>query len=857
MNFDESIYKDFIDESNELLASIEDDILYLEKNKIIDTDIINKIFRAVHTVKGSSGLLQLSELNTVAHTIETIFDKIRKNEINIAEIDFDNILILFDNLKSLINSNSQTTETTCLLNTNEISNSEKNNNIKNKIDDNLNDVLDIETEEYFENSIRISITEVKELLASIHNEIPKNNLIRIYRILQSLFIVSHSTNYFNIHKTIELLIKIFRTNILNGNDKNIDYLIEFEDVFDFLQVLVDDINYSNNIKNEQINNIFEHYNISNDVPKTNQEIEPNISKSDELKTETQTSISNIEKSKNETIRINIDILDKLMSYAGELVLIRNRQLKTFIENENYNSLTQNLDTLTSKIHETIMQTRLQPIGNVFNKFPRIVRDLSKKLDKEINIEINGDEVEIDKTYIEILTSPLVHLIRNSIDHGIENEKERIKKNKNPIGKIILNATYNSGYIIISIIDDGCGIDIKKIAEKAIENKLKNNDEISKMSENDILELIFYPGFSTAYEITDVSGRGVGLDAVKSLVESYGGTVEVYTNIGTGTEFRLNLPFTLAIMPALIIENFNEKFAIPQINIIELIKIYSTDFENKIVISGENIFLYNRNEIIPLIIFDNILNYKEITKATKIKFSEEFSNTNHQFPINIIILKSGKKVFGLIVNQIIETEEIVIKPVHEFYQNFKIYSGTTILGDGSVVLILDIEGIINHDGISNFKKNLIIKDNTENSETIEQFLIYKFGVNENFAFPVNELKHIYEIKNTEIEFINERKFIKIEEKIYQIISINDYLNISNFTENEIGFILIPKNNSDNLCFWVNHITDIEHVSYKLETETIKSEYLKGSFIFDNKIILLPDYDKIITKTLKENSITTTI
>ncbi|MEI7669429.1 MAG: chemotaxis protein CheW, partial [Pseudomonadota bacterium] len=388
---------------------------------------------------------------------------------------------------------------------------------------------------------------------------------------------------------------------------------------------------------------------------------------------------------NQSIRVNIDVLENLMQMVGELVLTRN-QLLQIVRNRKdpiFTAPLQHLSQITSELQEGIMKTRMQPISNAWSKFPRLIRDLSHDLNKKIDLRMIGAETELDRQLLEMIKDPLTHMVRNSADHGLEIPSERRKAGKSETGTITLSAYHEGGHIIIDIADDGRGLNIVRIKEKILANGLATESEISALSDQQIMQYIFRAGFSTAEKVTSVSGRGVGMDVVRNNIERIGGTVELNSEFGKGSRFSIKIPLTLAIVSVLIVASCGEKFALPQINVQELVRA-GGDSEHKIEHINNSLVLRLRGKLLPLISLSDVLKMDQSKEEKKdISF--------------IAVCSVGGFGFGLIVDRIFDTEEIVVKPTSEILKSIPLYSGNTILGDGSVIMILDPNGLANSTG----------------------------------------------------------------------------------------------------------------------------------------------------------------
>jgi two-component system chemotaxis sensor kinase CheA len=377
-----------------------------------------------------------------------------------------------------------------------------------------------------------------------------------------------------------------------------------------------------------------------------------------------------------TVRVDIDRLDNLMNLVSELIIIKTRleENSSIKENANTNEALEYLERITTNLHDAVMKVRMVPIERVFNRFPRMVRDLSRDLGKDINLLMYGEDTEVDRTVIDEIGDPLIHLIRNAIDHGIEQADERVKLGKPEEGKVVLRAYHDGNTVVIEVEDDGKGIDIERIAKKAVEKGLYTEQQLEKFNTEEIIQLIFEPGFSTAKRVSDLSGRGVGLDVVKTKIESLGGLVEVDSRKNAGSKFIIRLPLTLAIIQALLIGLGNESYAIPLNSIKEIVTVQTASVKN--VQNREVVLL--RGEILPLIRLDRELGLER--------------EREQQEEMTVVVVRKGEKLAGVIVDKLIGQQEIVIKSLGKYLSGVRYIAGATILGDGKVSLILDTNSL---------------------------------------------------------------------------------------------------------------------------------------------------------------------
>ncbi|MCL2100431.1 MAG: chemotaxis protein CheA, partial [Fibromonadales bacterium] len=567
----------------------------------------------------------------------------------------------------------------------------------------------------------------------------------------------------------------------------------------------------------------------------------------------------------EFLRIKVDLLDRLMMLAGELVLVRNQQLMHLEQADStFRSITQSLDSVTTELQETIMRTRMQPIGTVFSRFSRMVRELSRKLGKKIDFETEGDEVELDKNILEAIGDPLTHLVRNACDHGVENPEDRIAAGKSEFGKVTLSAYHESGQIHVDIKDDGKGLKKEVIRRKCLEKGLKTEDEISRMSEQDILNLVLLPGFSTASSITDVSGRGVGMDVVKTGVEKFGGSVSLTSIEGEGSVVKLRLPLTLAIIPSLIVQSGDERFAIPQVNLEELVCLYDKDAFTRIECAGAREVFRLRDTLLPMVRLREALarekmfdedTLSEVTEqnsearkemAEKYKEAEEGGHPIH-YSLNFAVLRSGSLRFGLIIDRIHGSEEIVVKPMHRAVKSIPLYSGATVLGDGKVAMILDATGLARHYNVRDVgggKDNKKQKATTEDGTELRSLLLFSNGGKEQFGVSMQDVKRVEAIETVAIERIGSQEYITLDGVSTRVVRLEDGLHVQSSEQPENMFFLIPQNARKPYGLLVEKLIDSGHYEVKLNKESYQAEGVEGTALIKKKMTVLVNLEQLM-------------
>jgi two-component system chemotaxis sensor kinase CheA len=471
----------------------------------------------------------------------------------------------------------------------------------------------------------------------------------------------------------------------------------------------------------------------------------------------------------QTIRVSVDVLEHLMTLVSELVLTRNQLLQLARKQENaaFSLPLQRLSQITSELQEGVMKSRMQPIGNAWNKLPRLVRDLSHELGKKIELTMHGAETELDRQVLELVKDPLTHMVRNSADHGLEPPEERRAAHKPETGRISLNAFHEGGHIIIEVSDDGRGLSTERIRAKALALGLATEAELAGMSESQIHRFIFRAGFSTANNVSAVSGRGVGMDVVKTNVERIGGTIDVKSVSGIGTTFTIKIPLTLAIVSALIVEAGGERFAIPQISVQELVhaRTQSNGNEAEPVIERINttLVLRLRNQLLPLVALTELLQLAP--------FSIE--QQSHYY---VIVVQVGANLFGIIVDRIFDTEEIVVKPVAAILRHLTLFSGNTILGDGSVIMILDTNGIARAVGLNAAEEKHLQSKTAFSENTVERektnMLLFRAGSSMIKAVPLALVARLEDIPREQIEHVSGGKVTQYRGQLMPLISMHD-------------------------------------------------------------------------------------
>ncbi len=679
----------FMDELEEKIQIINDNLLILEREPNNST-VLQEIFRAAHTIKGSSGVMGYEKMATLTHQIENVFDQIRHGKIS---IDTEMINVFFDALDALKLLQDEITG--------------------DATDVDVSDVL-AKLEGILNKDSAAQTTAVQEAAAAAEpSQQPADEAKSspLSDVLEAVIQEAEVRGYSAYHITVNLeqgtqmksvrAFLIFETlqqmgEIVHSNPPAEDLQEgRFDLSFELVLLTKTDQDQLHNtlmsiaeVKSVQVQLII--------LPQsTEEEQESSIGgtvaqkadeKADDKQAEGQSAAKKVKAVK--TVRVDVQKLDNLMNLVGELVIDRTR-LNRFAEIfqdkfgteelvDTLNEISSHLGQVTGDLQEQIMKARMLPIAQIFNRFPRMVRDTAQKMGKEIDFIVEGKETELDRNVIEVIGDPLIHLIRNAIDHGIEPPEERVRLGKPRVGKLLLKASYHESHILITIEDDGRGIEPDKIRAKAVELGWYDQESVSRLTDREVLDLIFRPGFSTAKEVSDLSGRGVGMDVVRTSIEQINGMVDLQTTPGKGTKFTISLPLTLAIISALMVKLGDQIYAFPLSNVQETLRINADEIRRV----GNNEVIVIRERILPLL-----------------RLSEFFGMGGcKKDKLYVVVVASAERQVAVVVDELIGEQEIVIKSLGDYLGDVPGLSGATILGDGRVALIIDARGIVKQAGI---------------------------------------------------------------------------------------------------------------------------------------------------------------
>lgn len=935
---DDETLQMYIEESLDHLADIESDLLTIEEaGENIDLDLVNNVFRAAHSIKGGAGFMGLTTIKDLAHHLENVLGLVRNKEL-IPDSEIISVLLKgFDELETLLNNIESSNDTdvsdhiTALENvTRKSLPEEKQDMVAEIVDIVLEDgrifpqVSLFEIEQYKSEGKNLFLVEY-DLIHDIQRK--DKNPIEVLKSLQKTGTIIDSRIDFDSVGTLSESSGPTRIPFQVLFASIIEYDMA-ETLFDiqkkYIHAISDEMIKPTSVENTEAEPVAmpapsleakagepeEAAAIDNDNTVATQAAAP---ESSEISTPVQEPVAaaapaavkkavprkkvsektsakeiNVSAKPQTSLRVNVGLLDTLMNLAGELVLSRN-QLLQGINSSNTKATelsSQRIDMITSELQEAIMRTRMQPIANILNKFTRVVRDLSQQLGKSIDLTIEGKDVELDKTILEAINDPLTHLVRNSVDHGIESPQEREQKGKNPTGNITIKAFHDAGQVNLVISDDGKGLDPDRIADSAIEKGLMTEQQISQMTDKQKMELIFLPGFSTAKEITDVSGRGVGMDVVTTNIESLGGIIELDSVPGEGTDIQIKLPLTLAIIPSQITSVGNERYAVPQVNLNELLRIPASQVKEKIEKVGDAAVVRLRGELLPLLDLAEMLGIKKtyknpenneecpdrrqnladrrskqhiITEDGKLiqvdesekellPRSQEDRRYHADNAMNIAVVSAGAFKYGLVVDQLHDSEEIVVKPVGRHLKKCTAYAGATIMGDGKVALILDISNL------AQMAELAAISDATQMTKEAEAaaeaakdkaaLLTFKNSETEYFAAPLNIVERIERIRTDTIEQIGDRKVVQYRGGALPLYELSQVADFNALPEKEQQEVIVFKIKERELGLMVTPPVDALEVVLDIDESTLRQPAISGSMIINEHTTLLVDIFEMV-------------
>ncbi len=749
----DDVLQEFISESWENLAQLDNEIVELEKAGS-DPELLASIFRTIHTIKGTCGFIGLDRLGALAHSAENVLGQMRDGKMEVSESAISITLRAIDRIKDLLSAIEETGEEPEL----------NNNDLINQLD----------------------------MLARLADDFGSAPAAEEP--------VAQSPGQSQAGKPVNL----FDLVLPPGNDTVEPPEADSATLVEKAAVAE---KAADTVEPE----------VARPEPVAADAVEPEpavpaavVEPAGEASSQAAAGSGGTRSVADLSIRVNVDVLDSLMNLVGELVLTRNQllQLSRGDEESIYAAPITHLNRVTADLQEGVMKTRMQPIGHAWSRLPRLVRDLCQVTGKQIELEMHGSETELDRTVLDAIKDPLTHMVRNSADHGIESPDKRRMAGKPEVGTIRLDAFHEGGHVIIRIEDDGGGININRVRSKAIDRGIISEAEAARLTEMDIAELIFQPGFSTAEQVTSVSGRGVGMDVVRTQIEKIGGMVDLQPVEGQGTCIRMKIPLTLAIISALVVESGDELFAIPQLGVVELVRLAAEDRHRIERIHNHEVFRL-RDRLLPLVHLDDVLGLKTEDGTNKSRDDADDSITLHEADdtdINIVVVQVGDDQLGLIVEEVFDTEEIVVKPVGSLLKEIGIYQGTTILGDGRVIMILDVSGIAAEIGGLNSISHEIERADTERDVAGDttSVLLFNVGQGRTMSVPLALVSRLEEFTSEEIERTGERDLVQYRGDLLPLLPVDGY---SRTNEQSVQPVIVFSEGDKAMGLMIEEIDDI--------------------------------------------------
>lgn len=928
MEMQDDLIKDFVAEAREHLADMETDLLAIEEGGTdIDEDLVNKVFRAAHSIKGGSSFLGLSKLKELAHKTETVLDMVRSRKMA-PNPEVTNILLAaFDKLRDMLNNIGESEDA----------------DIWEHVASLTHLASSYLPEEQKESLTRITLLQPPKESHPVG--IPEMELDRARRTGQFVYLIEYDLIH-DIERPGKNILQVFTE--LYESGEMLDCATDFEAVGTLDDPISNRIplrlTYATILDPDVIGTLFE---VAED--KIQVLFDPNAAKESppmavsqptapapppesdvSLQAETPVSPAYSEepepfgspdlrgtpsppyssgpqepqdaeaKSKaasqtgESTLRVDVELLESLMNLAGELVLSRN-QLREAVAQSDRRALVasaQRVNLVTSELQDAIMQTRMQPIGNVFGKFPRVVRDIARTTGKDIQLDIRGKDVEMDKSLIEGLSDPLTHMVRNAADHGIESPDERIRTGKKPSGTIRLEARHEAGQVVVEIADDGKGLDPQRIAASALKKGLISPEKLQGMSDKEKMALVFLPGLSTAEKVTDVSGRGVGMDVVKTNLDRLGGKVEIDSEQGRGTIFRIKLPLTLAIIPSLMVAVQGERFAIPQINVVELLRIRADQVKNRIEVVGDAEVLILRDQIVPLKRFSDFLGIvptyidpntgkREICRRTRLadrrsphrtisqkgpdargagdsqgeRRQESDRRHDPSGDIELVVVTTGTMQYGLVVDSFQNTEEIVVKPLGRHLKGLQEYAGATIMGDGKVALILDVTGLAAKADLSPLSGSaravqLAEQAERERLQDVHSLLLFYNGPEELCATPLDTVLRIEKVSAKQVEMAGGRRTMQYRGASLPLVTLSDAANVQPIDGGRDLAVIVSSVHGREVGLLGAMPVDVVESQSAIDQRTHRQKGIAGSCIIREKTVLLADIYELVETVYPE-------
>jgi two-component system, chemotaxis family, sensor kinase CheA len=848
LNPDDELVQDYLAECREHLATIENDLLAIEQGGAeIDEQLVNRVFRAAHSIKGGAGFFDLTKIRELAHRTENALDLIRSRQMVPTPEAVSILLLAFDKLRELIGNHRASNQADIgefVLALTALAAGSLPEHEKGSLSERVTVQVPaankgIQVSAFDLSQVRKGGKRVYLIEYDLIHDIERRNktpwevfkrLIKCGTVLETVFDLD-SAGTLDDEPSNQLILEVLYATVLEP-----DMLQGLVDVPPERVRLID--------KDGAIRSLAEPVPVLAARPATAKplvEAAP-LPASTPVPVTTPlpvaTPVEDAPKAiaatpvpaSETTIRLNVTLLDSLMTLAGELVLSRNQLNESLARQDDrgIRSGAQRVSLVTSELQEVVTLTRMQPVGSLFSKFPRLLRDLARDLAKDVQLKIEGGEVEIDKTILEGLSDPLTHMVRNAVDHGIEPPLERTAAGKLATGTVTLKASHQAGQVVIEISDDGKGLAAEKIAASSIAKGLVTREQVQGMSEREKMALVFLPGVSTAERISDISGRGIGMDVVKTNLDRLGGKIEIDSAPGRGSRFRIKLPLTLAIIPSLLVSDGGQRFAIPQVNVGELIRIPAAQVGERTDRVGDALVLNVRDRLVPLL---------HLADALGVPRPETSSRA-----LNVVLVDAGTFEYGLVVEELHDTVEIVVKPLGRHMKGLHDYAGATILGDGRVAVILDVAGLAARAnltaGTAEASARQAVQESSARSE-LHSLLVFHNAPAETCAVPIEQVSRIERVRPAQVLNLGGRRTMQYCGASLPLVSLHDTAPVGELTGEQQWVVIVFERLGHPLGLLAAEPLDMVEAALNIDTVTLRQRGIAGSAVLKDRTILLLD------------------
>jgi len=839
VNLDDELVQDYLAECHEHLSTIETDLLAIEQGGAeIDEQLVNRVFRSAHSIKGGAGFFDLVQIRELAHKTESALDLVRSRQLAPAAEVVSILLRAFDKLRDLLRDHRASNqadigEYVSALTT--VAAGSLPENERSSLSERVAVPVPhankhVQVSAFDLNQARKGGKYIYLIEYDLVHDIEQRNLtpwevfkdlIKCGAILETVFDLD-SAGTLDDEPSNQLMLEVLYATVLEPA---------------MLKGIVD-------VAPERVRLIEKNGVIRPLAQPVNVPVATPVSHAPKAPTTPAPSAAPVTKrvervpkagavvpgaAAETTIRLNVSLLDSLMTLAGELVLSRNQLNESITRKDDrgIHSGAQRVSLVTSELQEIVTQTRMQPISGLFSKFPRLVRDLARELGKKAQLQLDGGEVEIDKTILEGLSGPLTHMVRNAVDHGIEPPAERTACGKPAIGTVTLKASHQAGQVVIEISDDGKGLAAGKIAASSVAKGLVSREQVQNLPEREKMALIFLPGVSTAEKVSDVSGRGVGMDVVKTNLDRLGGKIEIDSAPGRGSHFRIKLPLTLAIIPSLLVSNGGERFAIPQVSVGELIRIPLAQLSERIDRVGDAEVLHVRGRLVPLLHLADALGVPRPENSLK--------------ALNVILVNTGAFEYGLVVQELHDTVEIVVKPLGRHLKGLHDYAGATILGDGHVAVILDVAGLAARSlltpGAEAASRQKVV--GAADRGELHTLLVFHNAPAETCAVPIEQVSRIERVLPSQILNLGGRRTMLYCGASLPLVTLHDTAAAGELTGEQPWVVIVFERLGRPLGLLAAEPLDMVEAAVNVDSTTLRQPGIAGSTVLGDRTILLLD------------------